>query len=119
MKPQSLHCHLPGTPSNLVIFERMRFSLPSKSHTGLVQGRRLVLTAHVSVYAVPGLAVVVNVAPQPLGELIGVDGATVGLRVEAGKRLQGEADGELGAGEKKDVLTNSFFPVLDYQVTGR
>ena len=47
----------------------------------------------------PGLAVVVNVAPQALGELIGVDGATVGLRVEAGKRLQGEADGELGAGE--------------------
>ena len=60
MKPQSLHCHLPGTPSNLVIFERMRFSLPSKSHTGLVQSRRLVLTAHVSVYAVPGLAVVVT-----------------------------------------------------------
>lgn len=59
MKPQSLHCHLPGTPSNLVIFERMRFSLPSKSHR-LVQGRRLVLTAHVSVYAVPGLAVVVT-----------------------------------------------------------
>ena len=60
----------------------------------------------------PGLAVVVHVAPQTLGELIGVDGATVSLRVEAGKRLQGEADGELGAGEKKGVLTNSFFPVL-------
>ena len=57
----------------------------------------------------PGLAVVVNVAPQPLGELIGVDGATVGLGVEAGKRLQGEADGELGAGEKKMYSQTHFF----------
>ena len=61
----------------------------------------------------PGLAVVVHVAPQALGELIGVDGATVGLRVEAGKRLQGEADGKLGAGEKKSALTNSFFSCIN------
>ena len=46
-----------------------------------------------------GFGVEIHVAPETTGKLVGVHGPVIGLGVQVGKGLQGEADGVLGAGK--------------------